>query len=302
MPQKYSKNIVTDTKPLPKEVIESFKKLGPIRTTVKIDRLLYIDDEVVPNAFYMETVLCHEGTSEDSIEVPHVHDVDEILAFIGTDSRNPRNLGGEVELWLDDELHVLKDSCLVFVPAGLKHCPVKLKRVDKPMWFMTLAPMSKYTRKEESLNPSAKPKGELKYSKYIITEMKKEFPPPPPNLPFSVPKMTRILYLDSEILEGAFYMECVWFEEGTGLGGPPPHTHDFDEILGFIGSDPKNPRDLNGEVELWIDDEPYILRNSCFVFIPKGVKHCPLTFKRIDKPIFHFSTGPSTKYERIQKE
>jgi len=301
MSQRFSRNIVTKTKPLPKEVIESFKKLGPIRTTVKIDRLLYIDDEVVPNAFYMEVVLCHEGTSEDSIEIPHVHDVDEILAFVGTDSKNPRDLGGEVELWLDDELHVLKNSCLVFVPAGLKHCPVKLKRIDRPLWFMTLAPMSRYSRKEVSLDLSARPRSEPRYSKYIITEAKK-VPPRPPNSPLSAPKMTPILYLDGDVLEGAFYMECVWFEEGAGLGGPPPHVHDFDEILGFIGSDPRNPRDLNGEVELWIDDEPYVLRNSCLVFIPRGVKHCPLIFKRIDKPILHFSTGPSTKYERIQKE
>lgn len=301
MSLKYAKNIVTETKPLPKEVIESFAKRGPLRSTVRIDRLLYLDKEVVQDAFYMEVVLCYEGTSEDSIEVPHVHNVDEILAFIGTDADNPRNLGGEVELWLDDELHVLKNSCLVFVPAGLKHCPVRFKRVDKPIWFMTLSPMSMYTRKEESLTPSAQTGGELKCSKYIVTEMKKtlELPPPPPNIPPDVSKMNRILYLDNDVIEGAFYMECVWFGKGIGTGGPPSHVHDFDEVLGFLGSDPNNPRDLGGEVELWIGDEKHILTKSCLVFIPKGLKHCPLIFRKVDKPIFHFSTGPAATYQRL---
>ncbi|MEM2319234.1 MAG: hypothetical protein QXM37_02895 [Candidatus Bathyarchaeia archaeon] len=299
MALKYAKNIVTETKPLPREVLESLARRGPIRSTVKIDRLIYLDREVVEGAFYMEVTLCHEGTSEDWIEEPHVHDVDEILAFIGTDFDNPKDLGAEVELWLGDELHVLTKSCLVFVPKGLKHCPVRFKRVDKPLWFMTLSPMSMYTRKAEKLTPSTAG-GELKYSKYIVTEMKKglELPPPPPGIPANASKTIRTIYLDSEVVEGAFYMECAWFSKGVGGGGPPAHIHDFDEVLGFLGSDPNNPRDLNGEVELWLGDEGYILTKSCLIFVPKGLKHCPLIIRRADKPIFHFSTGPSSKYQR----
>ncbi len=295
------KNIVTRTKPLPREVLESLARMGPIRSTVKIDRLLYLDNDVVEGAFYMEVTLCREGTSEDPIEEPHVHDVDEILAFIGTDFENPRDLGGEVELWLGDELHVLKNSCLVFVPKGLKHCPVKFKKVDRPLWFMTLAPMSMYTRKPEKLTPSAESGGGLKYSKYIVTEIKKdlELPPPPPDMPLSASKTIRTLYLDNDVVEGAFYMECAWFSKGVGGGGPPPHTHDFDEVLGFLGSDPSDPRDLGGEVELWLGDERHILTRSCMVFVPKGLKHCPLIIRKADKPIFHFSVGPSSKYQRL---
>ncbi|MEM2424930.1 MAG: hypothetical protein QXU81_08120 [Candidatus Bathyarchaeia archaeon] len=58
--EKYAKNIVTTTKPLPRVVIESFLRRGPIRSTVNIERLLYLDGEVVDNAFYMEVTLCHE--------------------------------------------------------------------------------------------------------------------------------------------------------------------------------------------------------------------------------------------------
>ncbi|MBS7640991.1 MAG: hypothetical protein QXJ19_02010 [Candidatus Bathyarchaeia archaeon] len=296
---KYTRNIVTETKPLPREVIESFMRRGPVRSTVKIERLLYLDKEVVDGAFYMEVTLCHEGTSEDFIEDPHIHDADEIIAFIGTDPNDPWNLNSEIELWLNDKLYTINRSCLVFIPRGLKHCPIRFKMVGKPLWFMTLSPMSMYTRKVMEKSVSEESARNLEH--LIVSEMKKRgLPQPPKELPGTV-KMNRILYLDDEIVEGAFYMECVWFGEGVGSGSPPPHTHEFDEVLGFLGSDPNRPRELNGEVELWIDDEKHILTKSCLIFIPRGVKHCPMIFRKVDKPILHFSTGPSGKYERMPK-
>jgi hypothetical protein len=33
---------------------------------------------------------------------------------------------------------------MVFVPAGVDHCPVYFKRVDYPIWFLATAPMKTY--------------------------------------------------------------------------------------------------------------------------------------------------------------
>ncbi|MEM2424929.1 MAG: hypothetical protein QXU81_08125 [Candidatus Bathyarchaeia archaeon] len=238
------------------------------------------------------------GSSDDFLEEPHIHDVDEIIAFVGTNPDDPWNLDSEIGLWLDDELHVINRSSLVFIPRGLKHCPIRFKRIGRPLWFMTLSPMSMYMRKAVEEPLTVRPSSEQKYSKYIVSEMKKSgLPQPPQNLPPHVPKTTRILYIDNEVVEGAFYMECVWFGKGVEGGGSPPHIHDFNEVLGFLGSDPNNPRELNGEVELWINDERYVLTKSCMVFIPMEVKHCPLILKKVDKPILHFSTGPVSEYK-----
>ena len=142
---------------------------------------------------------------------------------------------------------------------------------------------------------------ESKYGKYIVYKPKANItkpswsPPPPPG---------RIAYIDNEVVEGAFYMECVWMmpglrpppEAGSEPPGPKPHTHDYDEILGFFGSDTENMYDLGGEAELWLEDEKHIINKSCLVFVPKGMQHCPLIFTRIDKPIFHFSVGPGKMY------
>jgi hypothetical protein len=74
--------------------------------------------------------------------------------------------------------------------------------------------------------------------------------------------------------------------------GVDAHTHEYDEILGFYGCDPYNPHDLFGEIEFWIEDETYLLTKSCTIYIPKGIRHCPLFIRVLDKPMFHFGWTP----------
>lgn len=99
-----------------------------------------------------------------------------------------------------------------------------------------------------------------------------------------------MMWLGKEIIKGSPYVEAVWLWKGATdpTGGYPQHTHDYDEILGFFGTDTSNVYDLGGEIEFWLEDEKYLLTKSCLIFIPKGMKHCPIVFQRIDRPIFHF--------------
>ena len=110
--------------------------------------------------------------------------------------------------------------------------------------------------------------------------------------------MSAMGYLDGGVIPGALYVETHWFHKPTKYS-PKRHTHDFDEVLAFMGGDPEHPLKLNGEVELYLGDERHLLTKSCLVYVPAGLDHCPMNFLRVDKPIFHFSTGTSTKaYER----
>ena len=110
--------------------------------------------------------------------------------------------------------------------------------------------------------------------------------------------ISSMAYLDGGVFPGAFYCETHWFHKPTQYS-PKKHTHDFDEVLAFMGGDPEHPLELNGEIELYLEDERYLLTKSCLVYIPAGVDHCPMNFLRVDRPIFHFSTGTGTKaYER----
>jgi quercetin dioxygenase-like cupin family protein len=139
---------------------------------------------------------------------------------------------------------------------------------------------------------------ELKYQKYILTEVK---------LPEEQQKRadeyakraTRILWLEDFVIKGAPNIICSWYWKATETEGTPAHKHDFNEVIGLIGSDPENPHDLGGEVEFWMEDEKYILTKSCLIFVPKGLRHCPLRVIKVDRPIFFLAVSISKKYSRV---
>lgn len=147
---------------------------------------------------------------------------------------------------------------------------------------------------------------EKKFANHIIAEMRSPSKlsvsrqrPPPPDAPPGERGRIQLLYLDDEILKGAFYVECVWIMPGSrypGVAEPNPHAHDFDEVVSFIGSNLDDPWDLGGEIELWLEGEQHILTRSCLVFIPKGMKHCPLIIRRVDRPIYHSAVGTGAIY------
>jgi hypothetical protein len=142
---------------------------------------------------------------------------------------------------------------------------------------------------------------ETKYGRFIITEPKPNiWDMEEGNVKDGPDVMTPVVYLDNKVLNGAFYVESSWFWKANKFS-PPAHTHDFDEVLAFFGSNPKDPHDLCGEVELWLEDERHILTKSCLVFIPKGMKHCPMLILRADRPIFHFAAGNTNRYVKEKK-
>ena len=137
---------------------------------------------------------------------------------------------------------------------------------------------------------------ETKYGKNIITEIKtKEEAPWAPK--FKPDELIPMLHLDSSVINDAFYVETAWtlpaFANETH---GEPHKHDYDEVLAFVGTNPDDPYDLGGEVELWIDGEQNISDRSFIAFIPAGTEHCPLNIRRVDRPIFHFTAGPGKMY------
>ena len=136
---------------------------------------------------------------------------------------------------------------------------------------------------------------EGKYSKYMVTDLKL-----PEEMQASAADYakwaTRILWLDEDVVPGSFQVNCSWYREPMETPSKA-HTHDYDEVIAFFGSDPDNPYDLQGEVEFWIEDEKYILDKSTLLFVPGGLQHCPIQVQRADKPIFHFTVVMGGKYK-----
>ena len=50
-----------------------------------------------------------------------------------------------MEIWLEDEKHVIDRTTMIFVPAGMVHCPLVINRVDKPIFHFTTVSGGQYT-------------------------------------------------------------------------------------------------------------------------------------------------------------
>ena len=135
-----------------------------------------------------------------------------------------------------------------------------------------------------------------KYGKFIVTDLKTDFSEAY-NAQYAK-WATRVLWIDEKVVEGAFQMNVSWYlKPQTGQQPLGAHTHDAGEIIGFFGSNHEDPHDLGGEVEFWLEDEKHIITKSCLIFVPPGMKHCPLVLTRVERPIFHFSTVTSGRYD-----
>ena len=109
--------------------------------------------------------------------------------------------------------------------------------------------------------------------------------------------ITSIVWMEENFMPGAPYFEIMWFT-GCREPRPPAHTHTFEEIIGFIGSDPNYPKDLGATVKFLIEDEWYTFTESVLIHIPAGLKHCPFVVENVERPFIHFSGGPNVKYTR----
>jgi len=64
------------------------------------------------------------------------------------------------------------------------------------------------------------------------------------------------------------------------------HTHDYDEVLMFMGANPLDYQDFGAEAYIILGgEEKHIINATSFIYIPSGLMHCPLVFTRVDKPV-----------------
>ncbi len=125
-----------------------------------------------------------------------------------------------------------------------------------------------------------------------------------------IPPMT---LMSGNLVPGAkMYIETGWV---LGMPDPNPHigehSHDYDEIVLHLGTDPNHPEDLGGEIEILMNGQPLTINSTSALFVPKGVKHGPLTWKKFEKPHLELTimVGASTLaeadpggHEKVKKE
>ena len=146
-----------------------------------------------------------------------------------------------------------------------------------------------------------------KYEKYISKEEAK-MPPPPAEMIKRLEEQrkagdhaesTHMFSLNDAIAKGAFYVDCVWMWSQKGkLYTEISHTHEWDEVWVFAGTDRENPKDLGAVLDFYLGDEQYVIDQSCIVFIPGGLSHGPCGMRKIDRPLLFITMGNGGAYTR----
>jgi hypothetical protein len=122
------------------------------------------------------------------------------------------------------------------------------------------------------------------------------------------------------VIRGPFYDKAepgmtgtsIWahhneYKSGTTLGYhcintnyevPMTHSHDFHELLCFLGGNPENIDDLGAEISICLGDEleEHIITSATIVSIPPGLKHCPLIVKKVTKPFVFLEISATKEY------
>ena len=135
----YGKNIIQDLQD-PQTGTEEFREMYRKFS----NRILWIDDNVCPGSFQMNTAWYYAVPERDPVFEEHAHDSDELIGFFGSDPADPYELHGEISATINGEEHRITKSSLIFIPAGMPHMRLSIKRVDKPIFHFSVVTAGKY--------------------------------------------------------------------------------------------------------------------------------------------------------------
>ncbi|MCK4863557.1 MAG: hypothetical protein KAS25_04625, partial [Dehalococcoidales bacterium] len=75
-------------------------------------------------------------TKPESLGGPsHKHPFDQYIFLIGT-PENFLDFDADIEFELDGKVNKINYPCYAFIPKGMYHCPLVVKRVGKPLVFI----------------------------------------------------------------------------------------------------------------------------------------------------------------------
>lgn len=141
-----------------------------------------------------------------------------------------------------------------------------------------------------------RPSGD-KYSQYLFTGLKD-------NMSAMLPSMG----------EPSAYFRGAWQIPGAGINigwqvitqanfmEKEGHHHLVDEYFAIFGAQvPDIWSSFDAEVELCMgpEEEKHIITEPTFVFIPKGLHHCPLNFKIVNKPLLFQAIHLGPRFHKI---
>jgi hypothetical protein len=144
--RKYEKYFIFDDK---KDL-----KLPPYRVPTDpkyVKRMTHVDADTVKGAtFYNEMMWILPGFDKNykgdnpNFKKEHTHDFGELMVFYGLNYENIMDLGAEIEFSIDGETFTIKESFTAFIPPGVKHGPLTIRNVTRPIAHMIACTTGRY--------------------------------------------------------------------------------------------------------------------------------------------------------------
>jgi hypothetical protein len=314
----YDRYICTDLRKrhmLPGPTPPERDKLAAEGLRISMEHVLWIDDEVIPGAYYGETTWIWPPSYPNQISreelaqrtanarpmFPHVHDFPELLSWWGTDPDHPEDTSAMGMVMGNEEIP-LPQSWVAYIPAGVKHMPTRPpggRVAGIPICHWTSGPGA-YTREADAKRapiPAGTGAGGTGNGGSIVcgyTPHGKR----PDYLVDTDPVYTRpMAWVDDVVVPGAeFGCDTRWLLPGDRSGAGQlmmtAHTLDHGVSLVFNAMNYEDITDLCAEVELWIGGEKYLVRRSFGAYIPPGVQQGPLIIRNITRQIFYMMSYP----------
>ncbi|MEV8638974.1 hypothetical protein AB0395_45700 [Streptosporangium sp. NPDC051023] len=100
--------------------------------------------QVDPSKIHIAYSWIYEVPTPNPYVLEHTHPYDEVLIWMGSNSEDKNDLGAESWIELEGERYTIDTTTALYIPAGMRHCPLGYVRVDRPISFIALSLNGEY--------------------------------------------------------------------------------------------------------------------------------------------------------------
>ncbi len=253
-----------------------------------------IPDGIVPAEAKMTLGITAVRNAYMFHEPVHRHTFTEYFFFFGSGPcMNDFEAEVEYSFGEEREKQLINSPAIAIMAPMVYHCPLNFAKIQQPIYCLEAFMATKRTEiKLEEEKESVEIRiPETNYKRYVIKDVVSankwggegiSLSKVPDNLVPAAAKLSLGITLVRKP-----YM----FHDVT-------HKHEFTEFFYFFGSNPMDMKEFDAEVELSFGEEreKHVITGPTIVAIPPGVYHCPLNFKKINKPIYCLEAFLTSSY------
>jgi hypothetical protein len=199
----------------------------------------------------------------------------------------------EVEFTFGPEMekNVINRPTIVVAAPGVYHCPLNYAKVNKPFYCLEMFMTTGYSGVDLGEDLKEIRVTEPSYNRYFIRDVIKDNKWGGEGISLSaVPE--HIIPAGARIMMGLTVIRKPYmFHE-------PTHKHPFTEFFYFFGSNPMDMNEFDAEIEFSFGEEreKHVITEPTIVVAPPGVFHCPLNYKKVNKPFYCLELFMTHKY------